>query len=58
MFDPPFHNLSHGKHNKHISNPLSNNGTHVKFRQTFWSIVHIPKKKQTDLRNFGHEKNF
>jgi hypothetical protein len=31
MFDPPFHNLSHGKHNKHLSNPLNNNGTRMKF---------------------------
>jgi hypothetical protein len=27
MFDPPIHNPSHDKHNKHVSNLLSNNGT-------------------------------
>jgi hypothetical protein len=43
MFDLPFHNLSHNEHNKHVSNPLSNNGTQVKFHKTFWNIVHVPK---------------
>ncbi len=52
MFDPPFHNLSHGKHNKHVWNPLNNNGTSMKFHQTFWNIIHIPKGKWTDPRNF------
>ncbi len=52
MFDPPFHNLSHGKHNTHVSNPLSNNRTWVKFHQTFWKIVHVPKWKRINPRNF------
>ncbi len=51
-FDLPFHNLSHGKHNKHVSNPLSNNRNRVKFYQTFWNIVEVPKWKWIDPRNF------
>jgi len=31
MFDTPSHKVVHNNHNKHISNPLNNNETQVKF---------------------------
>jgi len=60
MFDPLFHNLSHIKQNKHISNPLSNNGIWVKFTRHFGTLFTSPNENKSIQETFRHEhgKNF